>query len=318
MKLHLSMPHDGQSNVYMYNGLRMFARQHGLDLRVTFTDHRNQSAERVVEYINKVHPDVCLFLYLNDLHSFIDYIKVPNKAGWIFDVTFGGEEIPKSPLRPVIDKLDYFFSICPEHAKECDGFWVPEGYDPCSHFPIWGHEQHEITFVGQVVENSESYRKAKFVHLDREKWLTEIAKSFNKDLEIFGPTFGDVLVSEFHTNRVLKGSWENNIISTNSKINLGHSGWPDVKYSWSARDYRIMAAKGFLITNKIKGHDDFFRDGKNIVFYESDEECVDKIRYYTKRPDLREAITQKAVEKVQTTFTFCHSFEKMFTHMGII
>ena len=189
MRLHLSMPNDGQSNVYMYNGLRMFARQYGIDLQLTFTDHRHQSIERVVEYINQVNPDVCLFLYLNDLLSFIDYIKVPKKAGWIFDVTFQGVEVPKSPLRPVIDKLDYFFSICPEHAKEVGGYWVPEGYDPCSHYPIWSHEQYETTFVGQVVENSQPYRDANFVHLDREKCLTDIAKGINKDLQIFGPLF---------------------------------------------------------------------------------------------------------------------------------
>lgn len=318
IKFHISMPHDNQSNVYLYNGIRQFAIQHGVSLSLTFSDHRKDSMERVVEYINKVKPDYCLFLFLNNLSEALDYVHCPNKLGWIFDVTFQGKEIPDSSLRPIIDKFTHFFTICPEHAKEVGGFWVPEGCDPYSHYEIKSKDQYEITFVGQVVENSPSFKEANFVHLDREDWLVGIAKKFKKNLQIFGPMFGDVLVAQFHTGKVLSGSWDNNIVASNSKINLGHSGWPHVKYSWSARDYRIMASKGFLITNKIKGHDDFFKDGKNIVLYSSAEECVDKIDYYIKRPDLRETIAQKSYERVLSNFTFAHSFEKMFTHLEII
>lgn len=312
------MPQDGQSNIYLYNGLRDFTRQYGLDIQLSFTDHRNQSIERVVNYINEINPDVCLFLYLNDLETFIDHVKCGYKCGWIFDVTYKGREIPDSVLKPAISKLDYFFSICPEHAKALGGFWVPEGFDPASHFPIHTNESYDVTFVGQVVEDSPTYRNAGFVHLDREKWLIKIAKSFKEKLKIFGAIYGDVLISELHTHKTLKTAWENNAVSTMSNINLGHSGWPNVKYSWSARDYRIMAANGFLITNKIKGHNDFFKDGRDIVLYESNDECVDKIGYYLNRPELREKIAQRGMEKVYSAFTFKHSFEKMFTHLEII
>src|SRR3972149_7673211 len=107
IKFHISCPNDGQSNVYLYNGIRQFAAQNGLNINLTFSDHRNNSIERVVAHINKIRPDFCLFLYLNDLQGFIDYIKCGRKIGWIFDVTFNGKEIPGSSLSGLIRKLDY-------------------------------------------------------------------------------------------------------------------------------------------------------------------------------------------------------------------
>jgi spore maturation protein CgeB len=79
-----------------------------------------------------------------------------------------------------------------------------------------------------------------------------------------------------------------------------------------------MATGGFLITNRIKGHTDFFQDGRNIVLYSSEEECIDKIEFYRDKPDLRKKIAILGMKTVLSSFTFKHSFEKMFQHMELI
>ena len=135
MRMHLSMPVDGQSNLYLINGIREFAKERGLDIDLTFSDHRHGSLQRTVDYINAIKPDVCLFLYLNELYDFAWAIDCPIKAAWIFDITFEGKEIPKSSLVKGISFVDYFFTITPDHAKKFEnGYWVPEGMDPYSHF----------------------------------------------------------------------------------------------------------------------------------------------------------------------------------------
>lgn len=64
-----------------------------------------------------------------------------------------------------------------------------------------------------------------------------------------------------------------------AKIVIGHSGWPKVNISMSARDYRIMGAGGFLLTNHVKGIYEWFTKGM-CETYRSKEECVEKIKFY--------------------------------------
>jgi hypothetical protein len=318
MKVHLSMPNDGQSNIFLRNGLHEFAREHALEIDFSFSDHRNHSIERTVDFINTIKPDVCLILYLNELEHFIDWIECPIKCGWIFDVTFGGVEVPVSSLRPGLDKLDYFFTISPDHAKAFPkGYWVPEGCDPWSHYPIKTNNYYGCTFVGQIVEDSQWYKQRGFVHLDRADWLKYLVEKFDDLIKIYGKIYGTVDLKGRHVGESITGNWGNNVVSANSIINLGHSGWPNIKYSWSARDYRIMAAGGFLITNRIKGHTDFFQDGRNIILYSSNEECADKIEFYRDKPDLRKKIADRGMNTVLSSFTFKHSFEKIFKHMEL-
>jgi hypothetical protein len=303
----------------LFNGLKRFSEEFSIPLDITFTDHRHTSIERTVEYINKINPDVCLILYLNELDTFVDHINCPIKCGWIFDVTYGGKEIPQSTLASSIEKLNFFFSITPDHAKQLkNGYWVPEGCDPYSHFPIKSLTQYDVTFVGQVTENSDFFKQRGFVHLDRQDWLLRIGETFKDKLKIFGNMVGVTHLDKYHSSKYLHSSWDNNVVSTNSVINLGHSGWPNVKYSWSARDYRIMAARGFLLTNRIKGHTDFFKDEYNIALYSSDEECIDKIRFYMANETLRLKIAQRGMERALGHFTFKHSFETIFAHLELL
>lgn len=313
------MPHDNQSNVYLVNGIRQFCDETGTVLDLTFSDHRNGSIQRTVEYINQVDPDICLFLYLNNLHEFVEYIECPMICGWTYDITFGGREIPDSALMKGIKHLDFLFTITPDHAKKIEnGYWVPEGCDPYSHFPVTTNDNYGVSFVGQVTENSPIYRVRGFVHLDRQAWLSAIGERFPKQLSIYGNMIGNTKLSQYHSKQYLHNAWDNNVVSSNSTINLGHSGWPNVKYSWSARDYRVMAAGGFLLTNRIRGHSDFFKDGKHMAMYRSTEECLDKIAYYLQNPEERERIAQKGRERVLNHFTFKHSVETMLTHMEMI
>jgi hypothetical protein len=72
-----------------------------------------------------------------------------------------------------------------------------------------------------------------------------------------------------------------------AKIVLGHNGWAKVAISMSVRDYKIMGAGGFLLTEHCPEIDKWFPVGKACDTYSSPKECVKKIRYYLKHEDER-------------------------------
>ena len=96
-----------------------------------------------------------------------------------------------------------------------------------------------------------------------------------------------------------------------SKIVLGNSTWPKVELSMSARDYRVMGAKGFLLTNHVKGIEEWFEVGKMCDTYKSPEECVEKIRYYLNNEDKRKAIAEYGMKVVHEKHKFSDRLMKV-------
>ena len=97
---------------------------------------------------------------------------------------------------------------------------------------------------------------------------------------------------------------EHNKMCQCTKINIGHSGWPKVELSMSARDYRIMGAGGFLLTNYVEGMEDWFEIGKMCDTYRSPEECLEKIKYYLEHEDERKAMAKYGQKVVHEKHKF--------------
>ena len=104
---------------------------------------------------------------------------------------------------------------------------------------------------------------------------------------------------------------EHNKMVQISKINIGHSGWPRVELSMSARDYRIMAAGGFLLTNYVDGMENWFEIGKMCDVYHSPQECLEKIEYYLSHPGERTAIASYGYKVVHEKHKFSDRIKTM-------
>jgi len=89
-----------------------------------------------------------------------------------------------------------------------------------------------------------------------------------------------------------------------TKVNIGHSGWPKVVLSMSARDYRIMGAGGFLLTNHVEGIEDWFEIGRMCDTYSSPEECVAKVKYYVKNKERRKSMAEYGQKIVHANHKF--------------
>jgi len=103
-----------------------------------------------------------------------------------------------------------------------------------------------------------------------------------------------------HTNLKLYGKETKNLITDSahnkaclcSNIVLGHNSWPSVAISMSVRDYKVMAAGGFLLTEYCPGMETWFKLGEECESYTTKEEALDKIKYYLSNEDKRKKMAE--------------------------
>ena len=99
-------------------------------------------------------------------------------------------------------------------------------------------------------------------------------------------------------------------IFQHSRINLNitlksiHSGIP-------LRCMDIMGSGGFLLTNYQEDFLDDFQPGEDLVFYESEDDFLDKITYYLSHDAERKQIAANCLGKMSESHTFVHRVNAM-------
>ncbi len=316
MNILLSMPNDRQSNNYIINALQDLGHQ------VFFCDHRRflkECVEGVPDMLYHAKIDMMIVLYLvpNETYS-AEYIcnlktRFPQitYVSWIFDTTIGGKYCDENEdFINIIKEYDYFFTVVPEHAtslrnKGVSAFFIPEGFDPYTLDLTQMIEPiYDVSFIGQVGHPG--------VHQSRLPLLKKIISKHDKTI-VYGPIYCDDRDVILHSaRRSTFNDVEHSRIVAQSKINIGHSGWPHLYGYFSARNYRIMGSGGFLLANHSKGIEDFFELDKEIVVYDTFQDCLEKIDYYLNHEDERKAIAMAGKKKVFNNHLFSHSIQKIF------
>lgn len=104
------------------------------------------------------------------------------------------------------------------------------------------------------------------------------------------------------------------LVFKNSKINLNitlrsiHSGIP-------LRAMDIMGCGGFLMTNFQEDFLEYFEPGIDYVYYESDEDLLEKVNYYLSHDEERNRIAQSGYEKVAAAHTYQHRVETILANV---
>lgn len=102
------------------------------------------------------------------------------------------------------------------------------------------------------------------------------------------------------------------LIFKNSAVNLNitlksiYSGIP-------LRCMDIMGSGGFLLTNYQADFFDFFLPEEDFVFYESEDDCLNKTRYYLSHDCKRRQIAENALGKITEQHTFSHRVQTMLS-----
>lgn len=82
------------------------------------------------------------------------------------------------------------------------------------------------------------------------------------------------------------------------------------------RVYEIMGSKSFLLTNWVPGIEGLFEDGKHLVLYRSEEEMIEKAKYYLAHDDEREKIAQAGYEEVMAKHTIDRRVDRILEEVN--
>ncbi len=165
-------------------------------------------------------------------------------------------------------------------------------------FPYENPESHYFTDVPSVCA---SYVLARQVtRLERMKLLTALSDLFLVKVCTYdiGMKPGKCMMHERtepydETPKVFKAS----------KINLNIS-LRSIETGIPLRAFDIMGAGGFLMTNYQEDFMRHFEPDRDFVFYESEEDLIDKCRYYLKHDSERNKIAQNGLQQVLTDHTY--------------
>ena len=197
------------------------------------------------------------------LTTFKEINKLAKTCLWFMDplVTYDQEMRDKTAL------VDYFCCDKENVLKEAsrinkNSFHVCEGFDHIVDKPHNLDKCYDTSFIGNAYGNR-----------------ANILGKLNKPVKVISNAFGNK-----HSIEVSK-----------SKINLNFC----TANGASDRVYKILAAKGFLLTDDWIGRSQDFIDGEHCVIFNDIEDLNKKIDYYLNNPEEAESIASAGYKMVQ-------------------
>jgi spore maturation protein CgeB len=164
-------------------------------------------------------------------------------------------------------------------------------FDPLMQFPPpagWSDtdRDREVSYIGHP-------------HEERPAFLQSLATQYGLPLSINGNFWDSILGAGNLPNcrigrHLAPGQYREAI--WRSKINLSfvtQANEDDIAH----KAVETAACGQFLLARRTPGHEALFEEDREAVFFSSVEECADKARFCLGRPDLREAIGQRARER---------------------
>jgi hypothetical protein len=185
-----------------------------------------------------------------------------------------------------IDKHRIFFS---HTATDCDTFKQQNV-----------EKQYDIIFFGGNYKN-------KFDHSEiRTNYIQRLINSGKYSIKIFGLNWNTLGAAE----RPVYGDTFSKQASK-AKIILGFSSYLDRNHYTSNRIWNSMAC-GFHLTHYFKGIEDYFENGKDLVWFDTYEEMDKQIDYYLKNKKERNEIFLKGRENICNNHTYKNRAIEMY------
>ena len=185
--------------------------------------------------------------------------------------------------------------------KGINHHWIRPGVykNECYLAKLPSAPQHDVVFVGGGVQYGHS------------EW------PYRRQLvEFLAATYGDRYEKFGWPEATIRNEALNELYS-NTKVVVGDSvciGFTHEKY-WSDRIFETTGRGGFIIHPYIKGLEECFVDGKEVVFYQygSFSDLKQKIDYYLTHDDEREAIRLAGHERTKRDHTYHNRLTEMLS-----
>ena len=155
-------------------------------------------------------------------------------------------------------------NVLKEAKKNNDNsFYVCEGFDSLTDKP---YEEESLIYDAGFIGN---------IYGDRQQMLSQIQKPVKISNNMFG----------FNHPKLV----------SQTKINLNFC----TSQGASDRIYKILGAKGFLLSDDWIGREEHFQNGKDLVIYKNIQDLNEKIDYYLENEKERQEIADNGYETVQ-------------------
>lgn len=193
-------------------------------------------------------------------------------------------------LIPLFKATDYYFDVSEywagEFAKQVNpnSFWLPQGVQPELYHKPGEILPDDVKRFECDVSFAGCMDGGPTIHGWRDEYLKAV-RGMGLNFKHFGDAGNPRVTGEDH-----------NKLAVLSKINLGMSmGLPTASKYQSVRDYKILAAGGFLLTKYCDWIGDWFPttgSSRGMAFYTNVGDMVDMIRYWLAHDEERERVAQ--------------------------
>lgn len=229
----------------------------------------DQRDDQIIEICKNTHPDLVLFSKCNTVNIRVvkECNKITKTALWFMDYIYTMDD-------ELLEKVKYcnyiFISRWDPYYKakkiNTNTFFLQEGFDDDNNIYIPNIDQiYNITFIGSITGNG--------CHFNRKEYYDAI------NFKVFNNVY----------------NLEHSKIVCQSKINLNFSEGDGT----SDRIYKLMASKGFVLTQPWKNIELDFKIGIDLDIFTSIEDLKTKINYYINNDKLREQIAENGYRTVQ-------------------
>jgi len=209
-------------------------------------------------------PDAVVFSKCNEIYSWVvdECNKHSKTVLWYMDPLNGNFNYA---LQEKIKLCTYTFCALQEplrEAKKIGGdkvFFLHEGYDHTSNYPVDIQYRYNYSFIGDARGNRKKYVDALKIPL--------IQNAYGKE----------------HSEAVC---------STKINLNFTEGGTSD-------RTYKVLASKGFLLTEPWNGMENDFIVSEDLDIFTNIDELRNKIDFYLKNDDKRLKIAEHGYQTVQ-------------------
>lgn len=154
--------------------------------------------------------------------------------------------------------------------------------------------------------------RRKITSIERKKLLTAVGEQF--PLTLCAPKKPEHMKMNYLGYVDYVGTMPK--IFRQSKINLNIT-LRSIKSGIPLRALDIMGAGGFLLTNYQPEIAEYFTNGQDLVWYESEADLLEKIAYYLTHEAERTKIAECGQKRVAKQFSYERQMEEMLTQVGM-
>lgn len=236
-------------------------RQKRMDIGPTALD------QLIIETCRQRQPDLVVFSKCAELDPrvFWECTAMTTTCLWWMDPLSTLNQTPG-----ILEKARFSSYVCTGVANTVEVFrqanpcveYVLEGYDPLFHKPYDLEQDLDVSFIGSL-------------HSERQKWLATIEHPVT------------------HVSNAYAADHARVVSRSKINLNLATTGGA------SDRVYKVLGAKGLLLSTDWQGREELFVDGEDLVIYTDAHDLNEKIAYYLKNPEKRNKIREQGYHKVQ-------------------